>query len=73
MAQSPLKMLVVEDSEDDAFLLYSELSHAGKDISYRRVESEAAMRTALSESDWDMVISDHAMPEFNNRGQTTII
>ena len=66
MAQSPLKMLVVEDSEDDAFLLYSELSHAGKDISYRRVESEAAMRTALSESDWDMVISDHAMPEFSS-------
>ena len=66
MAQSPLKMLLVEDSEDDAFLLYAELSHAGKGVKYRRVESAAAMRAALAESDWDMVISDHAMPEFSS-------
>ncbi len=60
-----MKVLMVEDSEDDADLLCSELAGAGNDLTYERVDCVSEMRTALRESDWDIVISDHAMPSFN--------
>jgi diguanylate cyclase (GGDEF)-like protein len=61
-----MRVLNVEDSEDDAHLLYSELASAGIDLFYRRVDSFEAMHTALRESDWDVVISDHSMPSFSS-------
>jgi diguanylate cyclase (GGDEF)-like protein len=62
----PLNVLIVEDSEDDAYLLYSELAHAGSQLHYRRVECAEEMRRALGESEWDIVISDHSMPRFSS-------
>ena len=61
-----MRALIVEDSEDDARLLCSELASAGNDLTYRRVDSGSEMRAALQESDWDVVISDHAMPSFSS-------
>ena len=60
-----MKVLMVEDSEDDAHLLCSELATAENDLVYKRVERAAEMRAALRETDWDVIISDHAMPSFN--------
>lgn len=64
MPDQAMKVLIVEDSEDDADLLCSELSGFFQ-FEYRRVECDADMRAALRESDWDLVISDHAMPCFS--------
>jgi diguanylate cyclase (GGDEF)-like protein len=61
-----MRVLNVEDSEDDAHLLRSELASAGIDLNYRRVDSFAGMQAALQESDWDVVISDHSMPSFSS-------
>ena len=61
-----MKVLMVEDSEDDAHLLYSELASAGQDLTYKQVDCVSGMRAALQESDWDVVISDHAMPLFSS-------
>lgn len=61
-----MKVLMVEDSEDDAHLLCSELASAGNDLTYQRVDCDSEMRAALRESDWDLVISDHAMPSFSS-------
>ncbi len=60
-----MKVLIVEDSEDDADLLCSELAGAGKDLTCKRVDCVSQMQAALQESDWDIVISDHAMPSFS--------
>jgi len=57
---------MVEDSEDDAYLLYSELSKAMSGVTYVRVETSEEMLAALSDSDWDIVISDHSLPSFNS-------
>lgn len=59
-----LSALIVEDSEDDATLLLRELQRGGFDVFYERVESAAAMRTALAARPWDVVIFDDAMPHF---------
>jgi hypothetical protein len=43
----PLRLLMVEDSEDDAELILRELHRGGLDVSHRRVETAGAMRDAL--------------------------
>jgi diguanylate cyclase len=66
MTNQHLRLLMVEDSEDDACLLYSELTRAANNITYSRVDTAEDMRAALNDSDWDIVISDHTLPCFNS-------
>ena len=61
-----MRLLMVEDSEDDARLLYSELARKNSDITYLRVDCAEDMRSALLDSEWDIVISDHSMPRFSS-------
>jgi two-component system, cell cycle sensor histidine kinase and response regulator CckA len=60
----PLKVLVVEDSRDDADLLVHALKQAGYDPSYALVQNADGMRAQLAKSDWDLVISDYVIPGF---------
>ncbi len=62
----PLKVLLVEDSEDDALLLVRMLRRGGFDPTWERVDTAAAMEAALDGRGWDLVISDHGMPAFNS-------
>jgi PAS domain S-box-containing protein len=61
----PLRVLLVEDSEDDAELLLARLHSGGYAVTSERVETAPAMRAALARQDWDLVLSDHAMPQFS--------
>lgn len=61
---NPLRVLIVEDSEDDARLLLRELSRNGYEPVSERVESAAAMRKILVEKTWDAVLSDYSIPGF---------
>ena len=63
--RTPLRVLIVEDSADDALLLLRELRRGGYDPSYERVDTAEGMRAALESQDWEIVISDHAMPVFS--------
>ncbi|MFZ5511753.1 MAG: EAL domain-containing protein [Pseudomonadota bacterium] len=66
LRERPINVLVVEDSEDDAFLLYSELAARGAKLDYRRVDDAEGMRQALAAEDWDVIICDHNMPGFDS-------
>jgi len=61
----PLRVLLIEDSEDDADLLKLALQRGGYDVLCERVHTPEAMRRALQERAWDVVISDYVMPRFN--------
>jgi PAS domain S-box-containing protein len=61
----PLRVLIVEDSEFDARIMVNLLRQGGWDVSYRRVETAAAMQEALAEGTWDCVLSDYNLPEFS--------
>ena len=61
----PLKVLIVEDSEDDLFLLLHELRKGGYSPEYLSVCTSEPMRKALASSEWDVVISDYNMPGFS--------
>src|ERR687895_511561 len=61
----PLRVLIVEDSEEDALLLLRELRRGGYEPFHERVDTPEAMRQALEErGPWDVVLSDWRMPRF---------
>jgi PAS domain S-box-containing protein len=62
---TPLRVLLVEDSEDDALLAVRELARGGYKPTWERVQDRDAMREALRRTPWDVVISDWSMPQFN--------
>jgi signal transduction histidine kinase len=61
----PLRVLMVEDSEPDALLLARALERGGFDLTLLRVEGRQGMATALDQEQWDLILADHAMPEFS--------
>jgi two-component system sensor histidine kinase/response regulator len=61
----PRKILIVEDRPDDAELSARALNRAGIEHTYWRVETADAMRAALREERWDIVIADYSMPQFS--------
>ena len=63
---APLRVLLVEDSENDALLLLRQLRRGGYEPSSRRVDTAGEMEAALEDQAWDLVISDHNMPAFNS-------
>jgi signal transduction histidine kinase/DNA-binding response OmpR family regulator len=62
-----LRLLLVEDSRTDAALILDELRSGGFAVTHRRVDLAKDFRTAIIERDWDVVVCDHALPQFNSR------
>jgi len=62
---NPLRVLMVEDSEDDALLVLRELKKGGYNPERVRVETAAAMRKALQDKTWDVILCDYQLPGFN--------
>ena len=60
-----LRILLIEDSDDDAELVKIELAEAGLASELHRVETLDAVRTALRLEVWDVVISDYHLPQFD--------
>ena len=60
-----IRVLVVEDSEDDAKLAIRMLRNGGFDASYRRVQDVDSLRDAFKTEQWDAVLSDFRLPGFN--------
>ncbi|MGP1679257.1 MAG: diguanylate cyclase domain-containing protein [Burkholderiales bacterium] len=64
MAQT-LRVLIVDDSADDAELLVHALRHGSYELVWAVADTAEAMRAALERQDWDVITSDHAMPRFS--------
>ena len=60
----PIRVLIVEDSEDDADLLVWALRRGGLEPDYERVDCHDDMSAALKSKTWDMVLCDYKMPGF---------
>jgi signal transduction histidine kinase len=61
----PLKVLLIEDSEDDAVIVEAELRRAGCAPACHRVETREAMSAALDQQSWDVIIADYRLPRFD--------
>jgi two-component system cell cycle sensor histidine kinase/response regulator CckA len=62
---NPLRVLLVEDSPDDAELIAGELARGGWAASIERVQTAQEMREALDRAPFDVVISDYSLPLFS--------
>jgi signal transduction histidine kinase/two-component SAPR family response regulator len=62
---TPLRLLLAEDTEDDAVLLLRELRRGGYEVACRRVETPEEFSAALSAQNWDLVIADYSLPRFS--------
>jgi len=60
----PLRVLLIEDSELDAGLIFRQLSDAGYDTTSKRVENADQLKSVLNEP-WDILIADFNLPGFN--------
>ena len=73
METRQLKLLLVEDSDDDTALLLRHLKKNGFEIEYTRIETAEDMHTALANDNWDIVLSDHSLPAFNSTTALAIL
>ena len=60
-----LKMIIVDDSEDDSDFIQDEIKKAGYELTVVRVDSANDLQVALAQGGWDLVLSDHSMPGFS--------
>ncbi|OYY45531.1 MAG: hypothetical protein B7Y56_06350 [Gallionellales bacterium 35-53-114] len=60
-----LRVLLVEDSADDADLTLLALGEAGFRIDWKRADTEIEMRAMLADASWDVVLSDFNLPRFS--------
>lgn len=69
----PLRVLIVEDSEDDVLLIIRAIKKGGFDPDYKIVETAQAMREALFQESWDIILSDYKLPVFNGLEAIAIV
>ncbi|CAN5175495.1 hypothetical protein BH23BAC3_BH23BAC3_00560 [soil metagenome] len=62
----PLRVLIIEDSEDDTELMLRHLRKGGFYPKFRRVQSAAGLINALKNDKWELILCDHNMPGFDS-------
>jgi DNA-binding NtrC family response regulator len=62
---TPLRLLLVEDSDSDATLLVRVIRRGGYDVAFERVDSAGTLIAALDAAAWDLVVADFSMPGFD--------
>src|SRR5687767_2380089 len=70
---TPLRVLQVEDTEDDAALVAAALTRAGYHVFARRIDTADDLRRELEESEWDLVIADYTIPGFSGTQALSIV
>lgn len=60
-----LRVLIVEDSEDDVFFILRQLKRGGYSVFHTQVDTAEQMQVALRTQPWDIVIADYMLPSFN--------
>ncbi|MBU0476048.1 MAG: PAS domain S-box protein [Bacteroidetes bacterium] len=63
--EQEIKLLALEDLEDDLFIILRNLKRNGLSIVSKRVDTEKEFREALENSKWDIILSDYSLPTYN--------
>lgn len=69
----PLRVLLIEDSEDDARLVLRALTQAGYQPDHLRVQTAESLKQALRAREWDVALSDYIMPEFSGSAALEVL
>ena len=68
-----LRVLLIEDSPDDAQLVGLELLNQGYDAKVTRVDTAKGLSLALQEGPWDVVLCDHRLPGMDALSALTMV
>jgi diguanylate cyclase (GGDEF)-like protein/PAS domain S-box-containing protein len=60
-----LRILFIEDFENDVILLLRELQKGGYNVQWERVETAGDLEAALTRQPWDLIICDYSIPRMN--------
>lgn len=71
--KNSLRVLLIEDSENDALLIDRYLLRGGYETTLERVWTVADLQAALDDQTWDVIISDYSLPEFNGLGALQLV
>lgn len=63
--EKTIRVLIIEDSEDDVLLIIRALKLGGCCPSYEQVEDADTMRKAIEAAPWDIILCDYQMPRFS--------
>ena len=69
----PVRILIIEDNESDAALIIRHLKKAGKEIACEVIDTELQLESAFENQEWDFVICDYSLPQFNALAALKII
>lgn len=61
-----IKVLIIEDSKASLNYEVAHLKKSGFNVNYEQVENAEALRKALNKQKWDIILSDHVMPNFSS-------
>jgi len=73
IAEKRLRLLQIEDSANDAELMLCQIREAGFAVESQRVESGDELLAALTERQWDLVLSDYNLPRFSAEEALAIV
>ena len=59
-----LRVMMVEDSDDDALLLQRALNKGGYTLTSKRVDNAVDMWKAITQEQWDVILVDYMIPGF---------
>lgn len=68
-----IRVLLVEDSQDDAVFVINELEKGGLKIQQKRVDTAREMKDALTKDVWDVILCDYSIPGFGAMPALAII
>ncbi len=60
-----LSVLLIEDSEGDAYLVIWELCKGGLNPIWQRVDTAQSFKKCLEQQSWDIIIADYHLPNFD--------
>lgn len=60
-----LRVLIIDDSEDDAVLIIRELKKCGYHPVYERIDTAFSMKETFQKNQWDIILCDYKMPQFS--------
>ena len=70
---TPLRALLLEDSEDDALILGQHLERGGYELDIQRVDTENTFERALDQGGWDVVLADYVVPGYSGLDALTAV
>ncbi|OCA97477.1 ATP-binding response regulator [Clostridium beijerinckii] len=61
-----IRVLIIEDSKASLNFEVAQLKRSGFNVNYEQIENAEDLRKALKCKEWDVILSDHVMPNFSS-------